>query len=231
MESFSPSEWIDYEVGRLELSQEGFHLWQIRPSHLFIQYLNAKELLRYGGMMNEEVKLSYCSAQGGLRKIASFYMSCRPEEVNMHRGRRGKPYVPGAPEFNLTHTGGLILAAFASSPVGIDIESTERMVRGEAIARRHFSREEVKELEASEGALKILTFLRYWVCKEAIVKLSGDGIYHGLRDARVDLASGNRSRGTYKGRNVWLNEFRPLHNLVAALASWRPLNANGFFRI
>ncbi len=231
MESFSPLEWIDYEVGGLELPEQGFHLWQIRPSHLFVQYLSAKELLRYEGMMNEEVKLSYCSAQGGLRKIASFYMSCRPEDVNMYRGRRGKPYVPGAPQFNLTHTGSIILAAFAASPVGVDIESTERIVRGEAIARRHFSHEEVKGLQASDETLKILTFLRYWVCKEAMVKLSGDGIYHGLRYARVDLASGNRSHGTYRGRNVWLKEFRPLHNLVAALASWRPLKANGFFRI
>ena len=118
----------------------------------------------------------------------------------MHRGRRGKPYVPGAPEFNLTHTGGLILAAFASSPVGIDIESTERMRPGRSNCATAFPlREEVKELEASEGALKILTFLRYWVCKEAIVKLSGDGIYHGLRDARVDLAAAAGRVGPIKG--------------------------------
>jgi phosphopantetheinyl transferase len=82
-----------------------------------------------------------------------------------------------------------------------------------------------------EGPIKALTFLRYWVCKEAIVKLSGDGIYYGLRYARVDLTSDGRSRGDYKGRNVWLREFRPAKDLVAALASWEPLEAKGFFRI
>ena len=76
-----------------------------------------------------------------------------------------------------------------------------------------------------------LTFLRYWVCKEAMVKLSGDGIYHGLRYARVDLAADGRSHGTYQGRKVSLWEFRPLHDLVAALASWEPVGAKGFFRI
>ena len=82
-----------------------------------------------------------------------------------------------------------------------------------------------------EDPIKTLTFLRYWVCKEAIVKLSGDGIYYGLRYARVDLASDGRSRGAYKGREVWLREFRPAKDLVAALASWEPLEAKGFFRI
>jgi phosphopantetheinyl transferase len=76
-----------------------------------------------------------------------------------------------------------------------------------------------------------LTFLRYWVCKEAMVKLSGDGIYHGLRHTRVDLAADGRSGGTYQGRKVFLWEFQPADDLVAALASWKPVEAKGFFRI
>jgi 4'-phosphopantetheinyl transferase len=231
MEVFLQSEWLDYGVGNLVIPAQGVHLWQIRPSNVFIRYLRPAESLHYERIVNEEVKSSYGSAQGGLRRIVAFYMDCLPEDVDMRREMRGKPYVPGAPEFNLSHTAGEMFAAFSLSPVGLDVESARRRVHAEALARRFFSREEIRRLEISDAPIKSLTFLRYWVCKEAMVKLSGDGIYHGLRHARVDLAAGGRSCGAYHGRQVWLWEFRPSQDLVAALASWEPLEAKGFFRI
>ena len=149
----------------------------------------------------------------------------------MRRQARGKPYVEGAPEFNLSHTCGRTIAAFSLEAIGIDVESgkpTSACWRaGDAI----FFPEETAQIMSVDEAERKLTFLRYWVCKEAMVKLSGDGIYHGLRYARVDLAADGRSRGTYQGRNVSLWEFRPAGDLVAALASWEPVEAKGFFRI
>jgi hypothetical protein len=47
----------------------------------------------------------------------------------------------------------------------------------------------------------------------------------------VDLASDGRSRGHYKGRNVWLREFQPAEGLLAALASWEPLEMKSFFQV
>jgi phosphopantetheinyl transferase len=231
MRSFLRSEWIDYELGNPGSLGQGVHFWQIRPSHLFVQYLNPEESLRYERIVHPEAKISYCSAQGGLRKIVSAYVGCPPEAVRMRRGRRGKPYVAEAPHFNLSHSEGMIIAAFSSSPVGLDVESARRTVQGEGIAEKFFFDDEIKRVELSEASIKSLTFLRYWVCKEAIVKLSGDGIYHGLRHARVDLSTDGRSRGAYRGERVWLNEFRLAPDLVAALASWQPLEVKGFFRI
>jgi phosphopantetheinyl transferase len=180
----------------------------IRPvSRLYSLFESRRVCVTRGLSTKSEMRLWFC--QGGLRRIAASYMGCLPEEVDMCRERRGKPYVPGALEFNLTHTAGRMFAAFSSSPVGLDVESASRTVRTDALARKFFSREETNRLDMCEGLIKALTFLRYWVCKEAIVKLSGDGVYYGLRSARVDLASDGRSRGDYKGREVRLWEFRP----------------------
>ena len=159
------------------------------------------------------------------------YMRSRPEEVAMCREVRGKPYVPGAPAFNLSHTSGRMIAAFSSRPVGIDVELAARGVKAGELAKKFFSESEREAVTKLEGSGRDLTFLRYWVCKEAIVKLSGDGIYRGLRHARVDLAAEGTSRGSYRGREVCLKEFRPEPDLVAALASWEPLEAKAFFRI
>jgi 4'-phosphopantetheinyl transferase len=231
MDSFSRCEWIDYEGEDLEIPVSGVDLWLIEPSPVYVRCLDSAELLRYERILNPAVRASYSCAQGGLRRIAGMYMHQRPEALAIQRKARGKPYIEGAPEFNLSHTCGRTIAAFATDPVGIDVESTGRAVRAGDLATRFFFEDEAEAIMSQDEAATKLTFLRYWVCKEAVVKLSGDGIYHGLRYARVDLAADGRSCGTYQGRKVALREFRPAADLVAALASWEPVEANGFFRI
>jgi 4'-phosphopantetheinyl transferase len=231
MDSFLACEWSDYEGEYLEIPVGGVHLWLIEPSSIYERYLDSAELLRYERILNPEVRTSYSCAQGGLRRLAGIYMHRLPEQVAMRRQARGKPYVEGAPEFNLSHTRGRTIAAFSLEAIGIDVESAGRAVHASELATRFFFREETSRIMSVDQAERKLTFLRYWVCKEAMVKLSGDGIYHGLRHARVDLAADRRSGGTYQGRKVFLWEFRPVDDLVAALASWKPVEAKGFFRI
>jgi 4'-phosphopantetheinyl transferase len=231
MDPFLALEWSDYTGGDLEIPVCGVHFWLIEPSPVFVQYLSSAELWRYERIINEEVRISYGCAQGGLRRIVGVYTGRSAKEVAMRRAARGKPYVAGAPEFNLSHTSGRMIAAFSSEPVGIDVEAAGRTVQAGDLARKFFFRDEIERVMVRAGAERNLTFLRYWVCKEAMVKLSGDGIYHGLRHARVALSNDGRSQGAYQGREVSLREFRPAPDLVAALASWEPVEAKGFFRI
>ncbi len=231
MDLFLAVEWIDYEGEHLEIPVGEVHLWLLEPSPIYVRYLDSAELLRYERIFNREVRASYSCAQGGLRRLAAIYMHRPPEQVAMRRQARGKPYVEGAPEFNLSHTCGKAIAAFSMEAVGIDVESIGRAVHADELARRFFFPEEAARIMSVDVTERKLTFLRHWVCKEAMVKLSGDGIYHGLRYARVDLEADGRSHGTYQGRKVTLWEFCPAHDLVAALASWEPVEAKGFFRI
>ena len=231
MDPFLAFKWINYEGDHLEIPVGGVHLWLIEPSAIYERYLDSAELLRYERILNPEVRASYSCAQGGLRRLAGVYMHRPAEQVTMRRQARGKPYVEGAPEFNLSHTCGKTIAAFSLDAIGIDVESGSRRVHAGELAARFFFQEEAAQIMSVDEGERKLTFLRYWVCKEAMVKLSGDGIYHGLRYARVDLAADGRSCGTYQGRKVSLWEFRPARDLVAALASWKPVEAKGFFRI
>jgi phosphopantetheinyl transferase len=231
MEPFLELEWIDYEGEHLEIPVGGVHLWLIEPSSIYEDYLDSAELLRYERILNREVRASYSCAQGGLRRLAGIYMHRPPEQVAMRRQSRGKPYVQGAPEFNLSHTCGRTIAAFSLEAIGIDVEAAGRRVHAGELATRFFFQEETARIMSVAEAERKLTFLRHWVCKEAMVKLSGDGIYYGLRYARVDLAADGRSYGTYQGQKVFLWEFQPALDLVAAVASWKPVEAKGFFRI
>ena len=230
MDPFLALEWIDYEGGDLEIPWGGVHLWLIEPASELVRYLSPTELLRYKRIVNEEVRVSYGAAQGGLRRIVGVYMR-RPaaEALAMRRAARGSlmSSVLRSSTFLIRRKDDRGLFA---RPVGIDVEAAGRRCRRRSWRGSSFSRRKGK-IMLCERAERDLTFLRYWVCKEAMVKLSGDGIYHGLRHARVDLSPDGRSQGGYQGRAVALREFRPAPDLLAALASWEPVEAKGFFRI
>jgi len=223
--------WSDWAGQTPVLPPGTCHLWDLRPSHGYADILGTEELARYQAITNEEVKISFATSQGGLRTVAACYRNCEPWQIRLEREERGKPYLADGPHFNLSHTAGRIFAAFSPQSLGLDVESSNRTVHACDLAAKFFSEEESAHIHSLDEARAQAAFLRYWVCKEATVKLSGDGIYHGLREARVELGGEGISRGNYQGREVWLREFSPGQNLLAALATWEPVEAKGFFRI
>lgn len=220
------------EAGQVpQLAPGDCHVWELQPSQAYADNLGAGEMARYQAISNAQAKINFATSQGGLRSIAARYQNCEPWQIRLEHEERGKPYLAGGPHFNLSHTAGRIFAAFSLQPLGLDIESANRRVRARELAARFFSGQESAHIQTLDDEQARAVFLRYWVCKEATVKLSGDGIYLGLSDARVELCGAGLSRGNYLGREVCLREFAPGENLLAALASWEPVEAKGFFRI
>lgn len=84
------------------------------------------------------------------------------------RADGGKPCFPDYPQvqFNLSHTGGAVLAGLSDRPLGVDIERI-RPVRPQMMRRM-------------AGAETEEEFFRRWVCWEARKKYSGEGIGAGL---------------------------------------------------
>ncbi len=77
---------------------------------------------------------------------------------------RGKPYFPDHPDvhFNLSHTGGAVLAGISHHPLGVDIE------RIRPVSERTLRR-------LAEGQTE-RDFFRSWVRREACGKCSGAGV-------------------------------------------------------
>lgn len=88
---------------------------------------------------------------------------------------RGKPYVPGGPEFSLSHSGELAALAVSDRPVGLDLERVVPV--SDAVKRRVLSQAELSWLESAgeEG----FSFL--WTRKEAVLKCLGTGVDRPLR--------------------------------------------------
>lgn len=226
--------WNEGKFGTTEsifLAPGTVHFWELRASGEWVHQLNADERQRFAQIAHAEVRSDYAATQAGLRQMLSLYRKEAPDEVKILREPHGKPYVHGGPEFNLSHTHGGIFVAVSSSPIGLDVELANRQVHGVELARKFFSAAEVEELEQRPEAEQNPAFIRRWVCKEAMVKLSGEGIFLGLREALTRTGAAGAIGGRYRGREVWLREVWPQKSLRAAVATWAPVEVKGFFRL
>ena len=91
----------------------------------------------------------------------------------------GKPVIKGHPEihFNFSHSGNVALCAIDSQPVGADVE-IPRKVTPSLIA--YTMNEDEQSLIASAPE-SLPAFLALWTKKEAVLKLTGEGIRSDLK--------------------------------------------------
>nr|WP_238393297.1 4'-phosphopantetheinyl transferase superfamily protein [Myxacorys almedinensis] len=75
----------------------------------------------------------------------------------------------------------------ANRTVGIDIEQIRNVDRLEALTRRFFSAIEHAAICDAEAHQRSRLFFRYWTCKEAYLKATGDGLGK-LGDLEISLS-------------------------------------------
>ncbi|GAA1678671.1 hypothetical protein GCM10009830_27260 [Glycomyces endophyticus] len=146
--------------------------------------LDAAEATRAAGFARRLDRERYTVAHVMLRLLLGAYLGCTPGAVRLVRepcpvcgGPHGRPAVAGAPRlhFSLSHGGSFAMAAFATEPVGVDVEP----VPGEAAVRDLLgclSAVERREFAALAPADRPAAFARAWVRKEARLKADGTGL-------------------------------------------------------
>lgn len=95
-------------------------------------------------------------------------------------GEHGKPTLQEFPHihFNISHCKKAVAVALSDMPVGIDVECTGRM--SDSLARHVLCDEEYAAMMSA--ANPDLEFTRLWTRKEALVKLTGEGINDDLKN-------------------------------------------------
>ena len=119
----------------------------------------------------------------------------------------GKPYVPGGPEFSLSHSGALAVIALADVPVGADAEQDRPT--GEALRLRVLT-----EAERADASRDLLFF---WTRKEAALKCLGTGLDREL--ASLDVRGDSTA---LDGRTIFLHTARYGSYYLSAAADGRP---------
>ncbi|MBX3611466.1 MAG: 4'-phosphopantetheinyl transferase superfamily protein [Hydrogenophaga sp.] len=121
----------------------------------------------------------YRRSHQALRELLGRHLECPPESLQFAEGAHGKPVLtsPGAPPFNLSHSGRwALLGIGAETPVGVDIEVERPLDDLLTLARQNFSQTEFNSLLATPADARMVTFYRCWSRKEACLKALGSGL-------------------------------------------------------
>ena len=224
--------WIDENRKLLvqELLSETVDLWWIDLDEsvaleVELSLLDAEERQRASRLRQPKHRDRFILAHSQLRRVLAQYLHQSPESIEFCRGARGKPAIlcrgGGEPplQFNLSHSGDAALIGVSRCPVGVDVEQLRTLTDSLSMAQRFFSEKEFIFLQSLHESERAIAFLKHWVCKEAYVKATGDGLVEQLHQVVVKLADPVSWDSLPQGdpQNWQLQLFRPTEQTLAAV--------------
>lgn len=172
----------------LSLVTNDVHVWRINLDipeaqlQSLLATLSSDELNRSNRFHFQEHRERFIAGRGILRSILGRYLGIEPQQVRFDYQERGKPILADTLAksglcFNLSHSQGLALCAVNYHyPIGVDLEYIRRQSDVEALAKRFFLPSEYALMRSLPPEQQQETFFRYWTCKEAYLKTTGEGL-------------------------------------------------------
>lgn len=109
-------------------------------------------------------------------------------ELKFFKGKYGKPFVNLPIQFNISHSGNIIIAAFSeTSEIGIDIEQVKQIPI--EIFKPIFLKEEYKYIQNQPEKQRLNIFYKFWTLKESYIKYLGTGLYRDMNTFGFTLNS------------------------------------------
>ncbi|MEH2438282.1 MAG: 4'-phosphopantetheinyl transferase HetI [Nostoc sp.] len=212
----------------LTLQLDEIHVWRIDLDQPEVQLQNLAatlsndEIARAERFYFQEHRQRFIAGRGILRTILGRYLGIQPRQVQFNYQHRGKPvltdtFADSGLAFNLSHSQGLGLCAVnCTKEIGVDLEYIRPMSDLEALAKRFFLPREYEMLRSLCANQQQEVFFRYWTCKEAYLKATGDGLAQ-LEQIEVSLTPTEPAK--LRITEDWsLFELVPANNYVAAVA-------------
>ncbi|MDN3585374.1 4'-phosphopantetheinyl transferase superfamily protein [Pedobacter aquatilis] len=143
-----------------------------------------------------------------LRLILSKFINIMPVDVKFDFQNNKKPQLNGI-EFNVSHSGSIILIAVSNKAIGIDVEFTDKFFNFESILEVCFHADEKENLVRTHKN----TFYTIWTRKEALLKATGEGLVDNLETINTLTNSIKRSDKFYE-----LKSFFVQRDYIASIA-------------
>ncbi|MCC5614401.1 4'-phosphopantetheinyl transferase superfamily protein [Nostoc sp. CHAB 5836] len=206
----------EIHVWRIELDQPEAQLQHLATT------LSSDETARAERFYFQQHRQRFIAGRGILRIILARYLGIKPSQVEFNYQQRGKPvladtFADSGLAFNLSHSQDLGLCAVnCTRQIGVDLEYIRPMSDLEAIAKRFFLPREYEMLRSLSPNQQQEVFFRYWTCKEAYLKATGEGLSQ-LEQIEVSLTPTEPAK--LQILQDWsLFELVPANNYVAAVA-------------
>lgn len=157
-----------------------------------IEHLNVEQALQLVGDARRNYALRYRNELHRRLSLAAALLL--RQALNEHYGisnmprwdfgAHGKPFLPDYPHihFNLSHCDCAAVCVVDSQPVGVDVECINRY--DPLLVERTMNEKEQKEIRTSSSSAE--AFITLWTMKEALLKLTGEGISADLHHTLAD---------------------------------------------
>ena len=147
------------------------------------EWMGAAEMARLAAMRSPKRRRQFLAGHWLARAMAAELTGTHPAEWVLIAASQGAPELrlrgtdaaPGI-HLSLSHSGEIVVAAVASFPLGIDVESAGRVRDWLALAAHVFAPEECEQLLQLPATDREQLFYRYWTLKEARGKRDGTGL-------------------------------------------------------
>jgi 4'-phosphopantetheinyl transferase len=157
--------------------------------------LSAEERARATRFGTDALRARWIAGRVSLREILGSALAIAAPDVPLARGMRGRPELKGFDrelDFNVSHTGAVALIALLRTEgrpvrIGVDIERKDRPVGSDRLARKFLTSAERASIAPATPDEHHRRFLRYWTCKEAMSKATGDGLVAPFRQIDIEL--------------------------------------------
>lgn len=137
-----------------------------------------------------------------VRLMIGCHLGLDPARLVLGSGEHGKPCLASGDghrlSFNLAHSENVALLGLTTmGAVGVDLELVRPLGNRAAVQRTVFAEREIAGLDALPASRQLDAFFAAWVCKEAVVKLTGAGMSQDLRAFEVAADPGLPARLTH----------------------------------
>lgn len=173
-----------------------------------LQSLSTPELERLQRFRLPRDAESFLLGRGLMRAWLAQLLGCGAADLPFTALAHGKPVVAGAPHFNVSHSGDLILLGLhPDRAVGVDLERDRTQLDWPAIARRYLGEAALQQLrrDHADEPSQRRAFLLEWCRLEARLKADGRGL-SGLSD----LLGRSRDGGRGAASGAWADVCWPL---------------------
>jgi 4'-phosphopantetheinyl transferase len=188
-----------FRMPQIELGEDEVQLWRVDLEAIrshesrWQELLSPDERSRAARFHFAADRQRFVASRAWLRTILAAFLVTAPSELDFSYSKNQKPFLSSAYAdsgitFNISHSGGIALYAFARHrEIGVDVEQVRRDFDAESIAHRFFSASEQKQLAALPESEKVEAFFRCWTRKEAYIKATGEGLSLPLSQFDVSL--------------------------------------------
>ncbi len=202
-----------------------------RLANRYVHILHNDELARAARFHHPAHQVRYKTTHSVLRMLLASTTKINAENLRFVREHHNKPSLTtdqgGSIAFNLSYTEGKSIVGIADgTAIGIDIEWSRRPIGIDDMLEACFSANEINYITSQQHGMRS-RFFTLWTRKEAILKLTGEGIGEHLPFFEVLDGSCVAEKKTIGGNppdRIYLYSFHFGDGYVGCYATSEPLN-------